>query len=976
MDLNVQRLGKHKDLVSTTLDAAKFDVWLSELVKRQKASPLTKLTKATMTFLQPLEQFTKAINSMSNADPIACLVWGSVQAVLILANVWTDVLESITKMIMDLTHSLPLFENWRVLFARTDNLEEPLRELYNEYVNFCINIVLLFKSTKWSVLSRLERTRKVVWGNTTKEFSSAERNIQILRNRFQERAAFAHASASVATNENMNKLARFSQPLETIRIGIPFERLGRFQGREKVLVDLHNCLLPRGADAKPGQYSCTVHGMGGMGKTSTALEYTYRFGKDYNYIFWVNAQTEPGLSSSFSLIARNVMPEEAGQDQKLNTELVRNWLGKYGKWLIVFDNVEDVSLREYWPATSHGSIIVTTQRVDAVQRATSDIALTPFEEEDGSELILRLSKKGSQLADDETKRLAKAVSNEVGGLPLLISHVSGFLGVPDDPKVVLRDIHSDLQVPSNLKMIYAFDSTTSTNFQYDLPMSRVWKKALDALTSEASVTIQVLSMLGSEGIHKNVLRGDWTDPELDFLKPARSFDFTLVQKSLVDRHLVEVSFSHSTISIHRQLKQFILSLIEESGETHLRLVFSRALEMVRRAFPLGSAIQGPTNHTWKECENALPHVLSLRTIYETRNTKLEPSRDLATLLADAANYLWERGLMKDSQKLLRAGENVCDTFPGDPEIAPINANLCAISGAVHAEIGFSGRHLAMEKCKKALELRKQRMHYLEEHGRVNKEDGMLLSNGYNDLGVVSIQAEDWDAANLALIEALKLKQRFSTEANNPVQFGENYKNQAFVALAQGNVDEARHLAERGHELYASEIPEKSAAVQKTKFIFACILLNTGNFERAKKMNKEVLKVRVELFGEKHHLVKDSRYMMGEIYRLLGKYPKAEKFFRASLMDSEAASFPEESIARSRFHLALAIREQKTNFTTEREKECMDLEAEAKKTRDNANHIISDHRKAEGPESVHDFMVSLWSGRTVGMFKSWQVNRKP
>lgn len=392
--------------------------------------------------------------------------------------------------------------------------------------------------------------------------------------------------------------------------------------------------------------------------------------------------------------------------------------------------------------------------------------------------------------------------------------------------------------------------------------------------------------------------------------------------------------------------------------------------MVRRAFPLGSAIQGPTNHTWKECEAALPHVLSLEIVYGTRRAKLEPSHDLATLLADAANYLWERGLMSDSQKVLQAGEDVCDAFPGDPEIAPINANLCAISGAVHAEIGFSGRPLAIEKCKKALELRKERMQYLEANGRVNKEDGMLLSNGYNDLGVVSIQAEDWKAADIALAEALKLKQQFSTEADNPVQFGENYKNQAFVALAQGNVDEARHLAKRGYELYSSEIPEKSAAVQKTKLINACILLNTGEVEQAKKINKQVLDVRVELFGEKHHLVKDSRYLMGEIYRLLGKYEKAEKCFRDSLEDSEASSFPVESIARSKYHLALAMRQQQAALTPEREKECAGLEADAKEVRDKASHLISDQRKAKGPEYVHDFMVSLWSGRTVGMFNSW------
>lgn len=192
--------------------------------------------------------------------------------------------------------------------------------------------------------------------------------------------------------------------------------------------------------------------------------------------------------------------------------------------MIIFDNVDEVKLTDYWPASSHGSIIITTQRIDAVQRATSDILLAPFEEKDGSELILRLSKRKSQPADAETESLAMAVSNEVGGLPLLISHVSGFIGMPDDPKVALRDALHELQVPSSLKTIYAFDSTTSTNFQYGQPMSKVWKKALEALTSEALTTIRIISMLGSEGVHKDILSGEWGDPELDFLKSDRSFE--------------------------------------------------------------------------------------------------------------------------------------------------------------------------------------------------------------------------------------------------------------------------------------------------------------------------------------------------------------------------------------------------------------------------------------------------------------------
>lgn len=52
-------------------------------------------------------------------------------------------------MLQDLTKRLPLFEEYRSLFPKAHELEEPLRELYDDYVNFCINVILFFKSSKW-----------------------------------------------------------------------------------------------------------------------------------------------------------------------------------------------------------------------------------------------------------------------------------------------------------------------------------------------------------------------------------------------------------------------------------------------------------------------------------------------------------------------------------------------------------------------------------------------------------------------------------------------------------------------------------------------------------------------------------------------------------------------------------------------------------------------------------------------------------
>lgn len=53
-------------------------------------------------------------------------------------------------MLDDITNSLPLFEEYRNLLPTAWELEEPLRELYRVYVNFCIDTYLFFRSKKWS----------------------------------------------------------------------------------------------------------------------------------------------------------------------------------------------------------------------------------------------------------------------------------------------------------------------------------------------------------------------------------------------------------------------------------------------------------------------------------------------------------------------------------------------------------------------------------------------------------------------------------------------------------------------------------------------------------------------------------------------------------------------------------------------------------------------------------------------------------
>ncbi len=62
-----------------------------------------------------------------------------------------------------------------------------------------------------------------------------------------------------------------------------------FIGREELLRDLHRSLRKSAASIVH-----SLRGMGGVGKTSLAIEYTHRFARKYRIVWWINAE-HPGL---------------------------------------------------------------------------------------------------------------------------------------------------------------------------------------------------------------------------------------------------------------------------------------------------------------------------------------------------------------------------------------------------------------------------------------------------------------------------------------------------------------------------------------------------------------------------------------------------------------------------------------------------------------------------------------------------------
>lgn len=124
---------------------------------------------------------------------------------------------------------------------------------------------------------------------------------------------------------------------------VPYDRNNFFTGREQVLTDLRQRLTQESTAAL--SQTQAISGLGGIGKTQTAVEYAYRYAQDYQAVFWVRAETRTEIITEFVEIARRLeLPQANAQDPMDVVNAVKRWLETEKDWLVVFDNADTPKL--------------------------------------------------------------------------------------------------------------------------------------------------------------------------------------------------------------------------------------------------------------------------------------------------------------------------------------------------------------------------------------------------------------------------------------------------------------------------------------------------------------------------------------------------------------------------------------------------------------------------------------------------------
>src|SRR6266566_908970 len=436
---------------------------------------------------------------------------------------------------------------------------------------------------------------------------------------------------------------------------IPYERNLLFTGRKVVLERLYEALR---ADKK-----AALSGLGGIGKTQTAVEYAFRYRDNYDPILWVKAESLESINSDFVTIAHMLnLPEKQEQEQHLIVEAVKRWFKNHDGWLLIFDNADDLEMaRAFLPTDGQGYILLTT-RAQATRRIAQRIEIEEMNVDEGALFLLRRATiidsdaplDAASTADHTT---AREISQAMDGLPLALDQAGAYIEETD------CGLQGYLQL-YRMQGAQLLRERGELVTDHPEPVATTWSLSfqnVEQANAAAAELLRFCAFLAPDAIPEELFLESAADlgPTLEPIAADPS-SFNAAFRELLKYSLVQRDPESSTLSIHRLVQEVLKDQMDEETQ---RLWAERAVRAVSSVFP------SPEYTNWDDCRRYLPHAQACSALIEQWELLFT---EAAGLLNCVGYYLWQRGEYEQVEQLhqraLAIREEVLGSEHGDTAI--------------------------------------------------------------------------------------------------------------------------------------------------------------------------------------------------------------------------------------------------------------------------------------------------------------------
>src|SRR5229473_1110200 len=457
------------------------------------------------------------------------------------------------------------------------------------------------------------------------------------------------------------------QPAKSLVWNIPYTRNPLFTGRDKLLQQLHANLT--GSKAAVLTQPQAISGLGGIGKTQTAVEYAYRHRDDYRYILWVHAATRDTIITSFLELATLLkLPERLEQDQNLMIVAVKNWFTAHDAWLLIFDNADDLAIvEEFLPPGGKGHLLLTT-RAHAPGTLANGLAVEQMDTNEAMLLLLRRARvlqpdDALEQASDADRTAAEAIAREMDGLPLALDQAGAYI---EETQCSLASYLNQYRK----RQAALLQRRGGTGKQHPEPVAATWSlsfEQVEKLNPIAADLLRFLAFLAPDAIPEQLVI-DGASELSPTLQPLADDEALLDEAiaALAHYSLVKRNRDDATLIVHRLVQAILKHHMDEPTQ---RQWAEYAVRAVNVAFP-----DVEDYRTWPRCQQFLPHALSCVVLIDQWQFAFFEAGSLCNKIG---YYLYYRAQYEEAetfyQRAITIGEQTLG--PEHPEIAALLNNL-------------------------------------------------------------------------------------------------------------------------------------------------------------------------------------------------------------------------------------------------------------------------------------------------------------
>ena len=667
-----------------------------------------------------------------------------------------------------------------------------------------------------------------------------------------------------------------------------------FTGRDDLLARVREQLEER--------HRAALTGLGGAGKTQTAIEYAVRHRAEYpNGVFWVNAETIAGLTSGFVEIAKTLrLPAAESNDQEQAVRAVVEWLNRSKQWLLILDNVDDRrDVQPFVPERGTGDLLITSREtVFGELGIPRTLELQDLDTEEAVRFLL--ARTGRDDADSNDRAAVEELATELGNLPLALEQAAAYIAETNAAfdsylRAFRKRRVSLLEKAGGLIARDTVAATWAANFE-----------AVEHASPAAADVLLVGAFLGPDAIPFELfLDGSEVlgDSIAQALADPDELSIAEVLRPLARYSLVRADGASRAFSVHRLVQEIVRTAVAESER---RTYVERAVAALVTALPeIGFA-------NWSRHDRLVPHVISIAKWLDSYEIYSEAGH---RILNETGRYLLQRGRYSDAEPLLERALVIAQRAFGldEPKTASSLHNLALLRF-------FQGRYAEAQTLhERALAIRERTrddesvsasltnlanvFFMLARYGearplyerswaigeRAFLPDDPRVAIAINNLAETYVKQGRYAEADPLFQRSLASRERALGPDHPHVALSLN--NLAELARLQSHYAAARPLFERALVIRERAYGPNHEELAESLDGLAYLDVKECRYDEARQLYKRALAIQERALGPDHPEVARSLEGLASVHAQQGRFAEAETLFERALAIRERALGP-------------------------------------------------------------------------------------